>query len=119
MVASQQMSKFRTKVGKWTAVSLGDKNYDRGGGGGANKSSSIELLTLDSEFTRGQSNSFSSAGPGQWEQNGVQRWWTSVSKTKWKTGKLFCLVAIIAASALLALGIKQDRRYSSTDIKSL
>ena len=113
------MSKFRTKVGKWTAVSLGDKNYNRGGGGAGNKSSSIELLTLDSEFTRGQSNSFSSAGPRQWKQNGGQKWWTRVSKTRWITCDFFCLVAIIATSALLALGIKQDRRYSSTDIKSL
>ena len=57
MVGDQQMSKFRTKLGKWTAVSLGDRSYDgeeEKGGGGGKIPSSIELLTLDSEFTRGQ-----------------------------------------------------------------
>ena len=61
----------------------------------------------------------SGAGPRQWTQNGVQRWWTGASKTRWTACNFLCSVAIIATSVLLALGIKQDRRYSSTDIKSL
>ena len=76
------MSKFRTKLVKWTAVSLGDKNYDRGGGEAGNKSSSIELLTLDSEFTRGQSNSFSSA-------------WKPVWYTGWHTGVLAWAASVV------------------------
>ena len=81
------MSKFRTRLGKWTAVSMGENNYDReeGRAGGGNKCASIELLTLDSEFTRGQSNSISSA-------------WTPVWYTGWHTGVLVC-----AAAAMIVL----------------
>ena len=63
-------------------MSLGDKNYDRGGGEAGNKSSSIELLTLDSEFTRGQSNSFSSA-------------WKPVWYTGWHTGVLAWAASVV------------------------
>ena len=74
------MSNFRTKLAKWTAVSQGDNNYDRGQGegGGRSKSSSIQLLPLDPESTREQpKNTLSSA-------------WKPVWYTGWHTGVLAC-----------------------------
>ena len=92
MVGDQQMSKFRTKLQKWTAVSLGDKSYDgEEGRGGGNRSLSIELLTLDSEFTRGQSNSFSST-------------WKPVWYTGWHTGVL-AWAAVVVAVLLINIGL--------------
>ena len=86
------MSKFRTKLQKWTAVSLGDKSYDgEEGRGGGNRSLSIELLTLDSEFTRGQSNSFSST-------------WKPVWYTGWHTGVL-AWAAVVVAVLLINIGL--------------
>ena len=84
MVAGQQMSNFRAKLPKWSDVSLSDSNYDRGQGGGAgrSKSSSIELLPLDSEFTQEQQNSFSSAWKPDWY-------------TVWHTGVLACATSVI------------------------
>ena len=83
MVAIEQMLNFRTKLQKWSAVSLGDNNYDKaaGGGEGGGESSSLELLALDSRSTRGQSNSFSSAWKPDWYtgwHTGVLAWAASV-----------------------------------------
>ena len=77
------MSNFRTKLPKWTAVSLGDNNYDRGQGegGGRSKSSSIQLLPLDLESTREQQNSFSSVWKPDWY-------------TGWHTGVLACATSV-------------------------
>ena len=69
---------------------------------------------IEREWKRG-----SRAGPRQWKQNGVQRWWKSVSKTRWITCNFFCWIAIITAGVLLGLGIKQDGNNESMDIKSL
>ena len=69
---------------------------------------------IEREWKRG-----SRAGPRQWKQNGVQRWWTGVSKTRWIICNFFCSITIITAGVLLGLGIKQDGDYESTDIKSL
>ena len=69
---------------------------------------------IEKEWKRG-----SRAGPRQWTQNGVQRWWTGLSKTRWITCNFFCSIAIITTSVLLALGIKQDQNYAGTDIKVL
>ncbi|PUU81081.1 hypothetical protein B9Z19DRAFT_1168396 [Tuber borchii] len=85
------MSKFRTKLGKWTAVSLDDKNDDRGGGGGGFISSAIELLTLVSEFTLAQLHSFSSA-------------WKPVWYTSWHTGVL-SWAAAVAVVLLINVGL--------------
>ena len=78
------MSNFRTKLPKWSAVSLGDNNYDRGDGegGGRSKSSSIQLLPLDPEFKRKQQNSFSSVWKPDWY-------------TGWHTGVLACATSVI------------------------
>ena len=91
MVAGQQMSKFRMKVGKWTTVPLGYKNYEGAGKGGGNKSSSIGLLTLDPEFTRGQSNSFLSA-------------WKPIWYTGWQTGVLACAASVVVV-LLINIGL--------------
>ena len=78
------MSNFTTKLPKWTAVSLGDNNYDRGQGGrgGRSRSSSIQLLPLDSEFTRERPNSSSSV-------------WKPVWYTGWHTGVLACATSVM------------------------
>ena len=82
-------------------------------------STTMGICFADRQFIEREWERGSRAGPRQWKQNGVQRWWTGASKTRWITCNLFCSVTIITTSVLLALGIKQDRRYSSTDIKSL
>ena len=78
------MSNFRTKLPKWSTVSLSDNNYDRrqGGGAGRSKSSSIELLALDSKSIREQQNSFLSV-------------WKPVWSTGWHTGVLVCATSVI------------------------
>ena len=65
-------------------MSPGDNNYDRGQGegGGRSKSSSIQLLPLDSEFTREQPNSFTSV-------------WKPVWYTGWHTGVLACATSVM------------------------
>jgi len=47
-------------------------------------------------------------GPRQWKQKGVQRWWSSVSQTRWITCNFFFLVTIIVARVLLRLGLRND-----------
>ena len=82
MVAGQ-MSKFRTKLQKWTAMSLGENNYDRKGRRGrGNKFSFIGLLALGSEFTRKLSNSFSSFRKPIWY-------------TGWHAGVLACATSVV------------------------
>ncbi|PUU76467.1 hypothetical protein B9Z19DRAFT_1194727 [Tuber borchii] len=75
------MSNFRTRLPKWTVVPLGENNHDRRQGGGS-KYSSIELLPLDSEFTREQRNSLSPL-------------WKSVWYTGWHTGVLACATSVV------------------------
>ncbi|CAZ83959.1 unnamed protein product [Tuber melanosporum] len=57
--------------------------------------------------------------PRQWRKMGVQKWWTSVSKTRWITCNALCSVAIMAAGVSLASGMGKDGRYWSNDIKSM
>ena len=79
------MSNSRNNLRKWTAVSLGDNDYDRGqrGGAGRSKSSSIQLLPLDPKFTREQpKNTLSSA-------------WKPVWYTGWHTGVLACATSVM------------------------
>ncbi|PUU75536.1 hypothetical protein B9Z19DRAFT_994073 [Tuber borchii] len=56
------------------------------------------------------------AGPRQWKQKGPQRWWTSVSKTRWITCNFFYLINIILVAVLLRFGIKADGKYRTTDL---
>ena len=95
------MSNFRTNLQRWTAVSLGDNNYDRGQGEGVgtSKSTSIQLLPSDSEFTREQQkNTLRSASKPVWF-------------TGWHTGVLAC-----AASVLVVLLINVSlTTYAATN----
>ena len=59
------------------------------------------------------------AGPRQWKQKGVQRWWASVSGSRWMGCSCFCLMIIYVAGALLQTGMEHDGLYWSTDLKSL
>ena len=58
-------------------------------------------------------------GPRQWKQKRVQRWWNSVSKTRWITCMFFCSITIIAVGVLLQSGIQRDRYQLKTDIRSM
>ncbi|RPA90410.1 hypothetical protein L873DRAFT_1753827 [Choiromyces venosus 120613-1] len=58
-------------------------------------------------------------GPRQWKQMGVQRWWTSASKTRWITCNFLCSITIIVAGCLLRSGMDLDGVYWSTDLKSM
>ena len=59
------------------------------------------------------------AEPRQWKQKEVQRWWTSVSKTRWITCIFFCSIIVIAAGVSLRLGMDLDGQYWRTDLKSM
>ena len=72
------------EVIEMAATLMGNNRYNRGVGGGG-KFSSIELLTLDSEFSQEESNSFSSVRKRIWY-------------TGWHTG-----VLVSAASAVTVL----------------
>ena len=82
-------------------------------------STTVGICFADRQFIEREWKRGSRAGPREWRQNGVQRWWTAASKTRWITCNIFCSVAIITAGVLLGLGIKQNGHYESTDIKSL
>ena len=58
-------------------------------------------------------------GPKQWKQKGLQRWWTSISKTRWITFSFFYLINIILVAVLLGFGIKADGEYRTTDLMSM
>jgi len=58
-------------------------------------------------------------GPMQWKQNGIQRWWTCVSKTRWITCNICFAITIVSATVLLRLGIQNDAQVFKTDIKSM
>ena len=75
------MQNLRKKLQKWAAVLLGDNNWVRRGRRGGSESST-ELVTLDSETTREQPNSFSSA-------------WKPVWYTGWHTGVLACATCVV------------------------
>jgi len=58
-------------------------------------------------------------GPRRWKQKKVQRWWTSVSKTRWITCNFFIAITIIVYTVLLRSGIQNDSLLVRTDIKSM
>ena len=61
----------------------------------------------------------SRAEPKQWKQKGIRRWWTSVSKMRWITCNFLCSIIIIAAGVALRLGMDNEGKYWSTDLKSM
>ncbi|PUU76464.1 hypothetical protein B9Z19DRAFT_1052015 [Tuber borchii] len=69
---------------------------------------------IDREWRRGWR-----TGPRQWKQMGVQRWWTSVSKTRWITCNFFFAIAIIATAVLLKFRLYNDGLNLKTDIRSM
>ena len=79
----------------------------------------MEICFADRWFVKREWKRGWRSGPRQWKQKEVQRWWTSVSKTRWITCNFFCLITIIVAGALLRLGMNNDGRYWSTDLKSM
>ena len=78
------MPDFRKNLQKWTAVSPGDNDYDRGRGGrgGGGSKSSIKLLTLDSESTREPPRPLLSVRKPVWY-------------TGWHTGVLACATSVV------------------------
>ena len=79
----------------------------------------MEICFADRRFIKREWRRGWRAGPRQWKQKEVQRWWTNVSKTRWITCNLFCLTTIIVAGDLLRLGVNNDGIYWSTDLKSM
>ncbi|PUU76462.1 hypothetical protein B9Z19DRAFT_990571 [Tuber borchii] len=69
---------------------------------------------IDGEWRRGLG-----TGPRQWKQNGAQRWWTSVSKTRWITCNFFFSITIFVSTVLLVFGIRHDGAQMKTDISSM
>ncbi|PUU76463.1 hypothetical protein B9Z19DRAFT_990526 [Tuber borchii] len=69
---------------------------------------------IDREWRRGWR-----TGPRQWKQKGVQRWWTSVSKTRWITCNFCSATIMIVTAVLLRLGIQYEGQYLDTDLKSM
>ena len=61
----------------------------------------------------------SRAGPRRWNQNGVQRWWTSVSRTRWITCGFSCSIVIITAGVLLYMAVDEAVYFTSASIISL
>ena len=95
------MSNFRKMFPEWAPVSQGDGNYDRGEGGGRNKPSSRELLTLDSGFAREQRNSSSPL-------------WKPVWYTGWHTGVLACATSVVVVLLInvgLTIYAVTNRKY--------
>ena len=75
------MSNLQKKLPKWTAVLLGDNNWNRGGGGEGRSESSADLLTLSSGFSR--------------EQQNTSLVWKPVWYTGWHTGVLACATSVV------------------------
>ena len=79
----------------------------------------IGMCFADRQFIKREWRPGWEAGPRQWKQKGLQRWWTSISKTKWITCNFFYLINIILVAVLLGFGIKTDGKYESTDLISM
>ncbi|CUS09940.1 unnamed protein product, partial [Tuber aestivum] len=77
------------------------------------------MCFADQTFVKRKWRSGLSIMPEQWKVKGVQRWWTSVSQTRWVTCNFFCLIVIIAAALLLRSGMAKDGKYLETDITSM
>ena len=79
----------------------------------------VGICYADREFIKRLWRRGGRTGSRKWIQKGVQRWWTSASKTRWIICNFFCLITIITAAVLLRLGMDRDGKYLSTDIKSM
>jgi len=79
----------------------------------------IGMCFADRQFIKREWRPGWGAGPRRWKQKGLQRWWTSISKTKWITCNFFYLINIILVAVLLGFGIKADGKYQTTDLMSM
>ena len=79
----------------------------------------IGMCFADRSFINREWRSGRRTGPRQWKQKGVQRWWTNVSKTRWIACNVFCSISIILLALLLVHGMKIDRKFWSTDFRSM
>ena len=77
------------------------------------------ICFADREFIKREWRRGWRTGPRQWKQKGVQRWWTSASKTRWIACYLFCLITIVVAGVFLRSGMNHDGMYWNTDLKSM
>ena len=77
------------------------------------------ICFADRQFIEREWKHWSRTGQRQWKQNGVQRWWTSASKTRWITCNFCSLIVIIVGGVLLRLGMQSARFFSSAGIISL
>ncbi|KAG0126946.1 hypothetical protein HOY82DRAFT_626469, partial [Tuber indicum] len=59
------------------------------------------------------------SGTRRWRYMGVKRWWTSVSKTRWITCSIFCLITIVISGAFIRMGIINEGTFWSTDLRSI
>ncbi|KAG0126952.1 hypothetical protein HOY82DRAFT_626483, partial [Tuber indicum] len=75
------------------------------------------ICFADRRFAKQQWRHGGRTGPRQWKQEGVQRWWTSVSKTRWITCNFFFLITIMVSGVLLRMGIRNDGKYFDIDLK--
>ena len=77
------------------------------------------ICFADRQFIKDEWRHGRRTGPSQWKQKEVQRWWTSVSKTRWITCNFLFTISIITAGVLLRLGIRIDGKVWNTDLKSM
>ena len=77
------------------------------------------MCFADRQFIKREWRRGRGAGPRQWKQKGLQRWWTSISKTRWITCNFFYLINIILVAVLLGFGIKADGKYRTTNLRSM
>ena len=82
-------------------------------------STTIGMCFADRSLIKGEWRGGWRAGPRQWKQKGVQRWWTSASKTRWITCNFFCTINIVLLLLLLVHGMRIDRKWGSTDFRSM
>ena len=78
-------------------------------------STTMGICFADRRFIKREWKRGSGAGPRRWKQNGVQRWWTSVSKTRWITSNFLYSITIITTGVVLGWAIKNDQYSASTD----
>ena len=77
------------------------------------------MCFADQQLIKREWQSGRGAGPRQWKQKGLQRWWTSIDRMRWITCNFFYLINIILVAVLLGFGIKADGKYRTTDLMSM
>ena len=111
---SMIMAVFRSR--EPTLVTLGDAvdSFLRTPDG-----TTVGMCFADQKFIKREWTSGWRTGPRQWKQKGVQRWWTSVSKTMWITCNSLCGINIALVAVFLGFGMLADGEFKNTDLKSM